>query len=130
LQTDPSGFDGGFNLYAYAGNDPVNQEDPTGLSPDGGGYTIKLSETIATTCGAVLGIPSLTVAATATYDEVTVAYYPDAAGGQGHVGIGIDTDNTQGFYPANRFYSWFSPVLNVPGEDVPRVVESIQRRLG
>jgi RHS repeat-associated protein len=32
LQSDPSGFGGGFNLYAYAGNDPVNLTDSTGLS--------------------------------------------------------------------------------------------------
>jgi RHS repeat-associated protein len=30
LQTDPVGYDGGINLYAYVGNDPVNSADPNG----------------------------------------------------------------------------------------------------
>ena len=45
--------------------------------------------------------------------DVTVAYYPNAAGGQGHVGIGINTDSTQGFYPAS--FGFLSPLFNVPG---------------
>ncbi|TWB48962.1 polymorphic toxin-type HINT domain-containing protein [Nitrospirillum viridazoti] len=31
-QADPSGYSAGMNLYAYAGGDPVNNTDPTGLA--------------------------------------------------------------------------------------------------
>lgn len=33
LQPDPIGQEGGVNLYAYVGNDPLNLTDPLGLSP-------------------------------------------------------------------------------------------------
>jgi RHS repeat-associated protein len=40
LQTDPIGVQGGFNLYGYVGNDPLNWVDPMGTTadnPHGGG---------------------------------------------------------------------------------------------
>ena len=37
LSEDPIGISGGLNLYAYAGNDPVNMWDPSGLCLEPGG---------------------------------------------------------------------------------------------
>ncbi len=45
LQTDPIGYKGGLNWYAYTGNDPVNRSDTTGLDF----YTTCSAE--SSTCG-------------------------------------------------------------------------------
>jgi RHS repeat-associated protein len=46
LSRDPIGFAGGFNLYSYCGNDPVNHVDPSGLISPGdiiGGIGVGIS---------------------------------------------------------------------------------------
>jgi RHS repeat-associated protein len=46
LQTDPIDVEGGINLYAYVGNDPVNWVDPLGLRVPGDGCEVN-----TTVCG-------------------------------------------------------------------------------
>jgi RHS repeat-associated protein len=55
LQPDPIGTEGGLNIYEYAGSDPINASDPSGLVPCSGSIDLN---TGAATCFTSPGSPN------------------------------------------------------------------------
>jgi hypothetical protein len=46
--------------------------------------------------------------------SANVAYYPKGAGGFGHIGIGIDNDNTRGYSTADPHVPWYKRIFGAP----------------
>jgi RHS repeat-associated protein len=56
LQSDPAGYAGGKNLYAYVRNDPLNLTDRRGLTPSqGGGGSLQASDPLQEATNLLLG---------------------------------------------------------------------------
>jgi RHS repeat-associated protein len=57
---DPSGYGGGVNLYGFAGDNPVNESDPSGFDPEKGNDGWDTAGDVANVAGLipVLGIPA------------------------------------------------------------------------
>ena len=129
----------GQRRYEYAGADPVNGLDPSGNEaivefallqfypgrlavhfPGIPGWCGIAGGASLAECGGTGGPPHPCNAANEEdchRHEVTVSFWPKAACFigicRGHVGIGVDTNNTTGFYP--KSFAFLSPIMNVPG---------------
>ncbi len=57
---------------------------------------------------------STTTTTSQSTDYVSVSYWPKSAGGFGHIGVGVDTDDTQGFSTANPKTPWWKRLFGAP----------------
>lgn len=86
LQTDPTGYDGGANLYAYVEDDPLTLKDPTGdqaqlgegdiraqsTTSSGSAPASSYTDVIPTYRGAAHNIPAIATAETAAWNNGNV----------------------------------------------------------
>ena len=73
MQVDPSGYQGGKNLYRYVNNDPLNLTDSSGMAVDG---TVNWASNHQSEL-ATAGIVGLTVAATIATGGLAAALLPE-----------------------------------------------------
>ena len=128
------------NLFAYVRNNPLAGVDPDGhfngcsnhtpndlcdgstVFPDEQGDQEEAAATVARTqeLDEELGSDqqqndsSSSATGQDQSHSANVAYYPKGAGGFGHIGIGIDTDNTRGYSTADPKVHWWTRLFGAP----------------
>ncbi len=77
------------NLYAYVRNNPLSRTD------------VAQQQNANSTQGQ-------------STDYVSVSYWPKSAGGFGHIGVGVDTDDTQGYSTKDSHVPWYKRLFGAP----------------
>ena len=117
------------NLYAYVRNDPVSRADADGhisslvADPHGNGQSAmeawwadqnQDSKTQQTPAQDQNGAATGATGQNQTTHFVSVADYYSRVGGFGHIGVGVDSDDTQGFSTANPKTPWYERFFGAP----------------
>jgi len=99
-------------------NNPLNRVDPDGHGCDGWGC-LQQAQTEAAKRLEMQKAQEESQNSTSTTqgqnaDYVTVSYWWTGAKGFGHIGVGVDTDNTQGFSTADEKAPWWKRLFGAP----------------